>query len=287
MATLYLLGTGTPTPTPERFGTSSVLQLDDDYLMFDCGPATTYKLVKAGLFPTMINHLFFTHHHFDHIADYPCFLLCRWDQSTGKESPLTIYGPKPTKEITQKLIGPDGAFASDWKARVQAPSAQHLHVNRGGTLPRPEPAYEVLDVEPGEITANGAWKVAAAEVHHAQPWLESLAYRVSTEKGTIVFAGDTGFCPELTKFADGADVLLAMCWDHQQIMDSNGENQGVLGTTNAAKIAKEAGVKRLILTHTGSRVCEPGGREKAIADVTRIYHGEIIFAEELMTVELC
>jgi len=44
------------------------------------------KLVKAGLWPTRIDHPFFTHHHFDHDADYPCFLLCRWDQSIGRET---------------------------------------------------------------------------------------------------------------------------------------------------------------------------------------------------------
>ena len=85
MSRLYILGAGTPTPTTERFGTSFVLQLDEDFIMIDCGHATTYKLVRAGLWPTQISHLFFTHHHFDHNADYPCFLLCRWDQSTGNE----------------------------------------------------------------------------------------------------------------------------------------------------------------------------------------------------------
>ncbi len=93
MGIIYLLGTGTPTPTESRFGTSYVLQLDKDYLMFDCGPATTHKLVKIGLFPTQIDYLFFTHHHFDHNSDYPCFLLCRWDQSTGKEHRLQVWGP--------------------------------------------------------------------------------------------------------------------------------------------------------------------------------------------------
>lgn len=77
MGIIYLLGTGTPTPTESRFGTSYVLQLDKDYLMFDCGPATTHKLVKIGLFPTQIDYLFFTHHHFDHNSDYPCFPIMR------------------------------------------------------------------------------------------------------------------------------------------------------------------------------------------------------------------
>ena len=49
---LYLLGTGTPTPTKLRFGTAYVLQIGRDFLLFDCGPATTYKLVRSDLWPT-------------------------------------------------------------------------------------------------------------------------------------------------------------------------------------------------------------------------------------------
>ena len=44
---LYLLGAGAPTPTKSRFGTAYVLQIGRDFLLFDCGPATTYKLVRA------------------------------------------------------------------------------------------------------------------------------------------------------------------------------------------------------------------------------------------------
>ena len=105
MSTLYILGGGTPTPTPDRFGSSYVIELDDhkSKIMFDCGPAATDKLVKAGLWPTDIDYLFFTHHHFDHDVDYPCFLLCRWDQSVGSENTLKVFGPKPTEKLTHDL----------------------------------------------------------------------------------------------------------------------------------------------------------------------------------------
>ncbi len=66
MAQVHILGAGTPTPTAERFGSALVLELAHENLMFDCGPAATHKLVKAGFQPTDIGHLFFTHHHFDH-----------------------------------------------------------------------------------------------------------------------------------------------------------------------------------------------------------------------------
>lgn len=283
---LYLLGTGTPTPTKLRFGTAYVLQIGRDFLMFDCGPATTYKLVRSDLWPTQIDYLFLTHHHFDHNVDLPCFLLCRWDQSTGRENSLKIFGPPPTKEIVQKLIGPDGAFADDWKARVNAPVSQSVHKNRGGSLPRPLPTLEATDVDAGEVFRYGSWKVTAVQVHHVEPWLRSLAYRVDTDRGSIVFAGDTGPCAQFNDFAKGANVFVANCWNHQKTMDEDGEASGQTGTLDAARFARDSGADVLILTHTGPSLCRPGSRERAIGDIAAIYKGEIVFGEEEMVLSL-
>ena len=63
MARVHVLGAGTPTPTPQRFGTAHVLQIGDEHILFDCGPATTHKLVKAGIELPKIERLFFSHHH--------------------------------------------------------------------------------------------------------------------------------------------------------------------------------------------------------------------------------
>lgn len=283
---LYLLGTGTPTPTKLRFGTAHVLQIGRDFLLFDCGPATTYKLVRSDLWPTQIDYLFLTHHHFDHNADLPCFLLCRWDQSTGRENPLKIFGPPPTREIVQKLIGPEGAFADDWKARVGAPASQSVHKNRGGSLPRPLPTLEVTDVDAGEVFRQREWMVTTVHVHHVGPWLQSLAYRVDTDRGSIVFAGDTGPCAQLDDFAKGANVFVANCWDHQKTMDENGEALGQTGTLDAARFARDCGADVLVLTHTGPNLCRPGSRERAIGDIAASYKGEIVFGEEGMILNL-
>lgn len=284
MATLHLLGTGIPTPTPARFGTSYVLATGGAHLMFDCGPAATHKLVKAGLWPTQIGDLFFTHHHFDHNADYACFLLCRWDQSSGREQePLSVWGPPPTQWITERLVGEEGAFRDDWRARVGAPVSQSTHANRGGVLPRPKPVYDVHDVGPGKVTEGEGWAVTAAPAHHVEPWLTSLAYRVDTPQGSIVFTGDTGRCETVDELACGADVLVVNCWDRQDAMEANGEAPGQTGTRDSAAMASAAGVKRLILTHTGPRLCGPGARERTVTEVAQGYDGEIIFGEELMS----
>lgn len=286
MAEIFVLGGGTPTPTPTRFGSSHVLKTGDDLLMFDCGPAATHKLVKAGLYPTQVDHLFFTHHHFDHNIDYPCFLLCRWDQAAGEGNDLKVFGPALTEETTLGLIGENGVFAPDWKARVNHPLSQQVYVNRGGTLPRRPPSPIAKNVGPGDVASGANWQVRAAHGEHVQPWLDSLAYRADTPDGSVVFTGDTQPCQSVVDLARDADMMLCMCWDDQQNMTENGEASGQCGTTGAAQMAQEAGVKKLVLVHMGPNLAAQEPYESAISDMERIYQGEIIFSEELLRIEL-
>ena len=262
MARIYVLGAGSPTPAPTRFGSSYVVEYGGRYLIVDCGPAAIHKLVKAGLWPTKIDYLLFTHHHFDHDVDYPCFLLCRWDQSIGTENKLQVYGPTLTEEITEKIIGEDGAFAHDWKARVNHPLSQRVHVNRGGTPPRKPPEVFAKDVGPGKVLSGTDWEVSAAHAEHVQPYLDSLANRLDTPDGSIVFTGDTSPCETVVELAKDADVMLCMCRDDQ--------------TAEAATMAQEAGVKRLVLVHASPLISQPGPREKAIGDASKLFDGELM-----------
>lgn len=286
MARVHILGAGTPTPTPDRFGSAFAVEVGGEHLMFDCGPAATWKLVKAGLRPTQIDYLFFTHHHFDHDVDYPCFLLCRWDQSVGKENDLQVFGPTLTETITERILGESGAFAHDWKARIGHPVSQRVHVNRGGTLPRRPPSVRARDVGPGPVYRGREWRVDAAPAEHVQPFLDSLAYRIESAEGSIVFTGDTQPCASVVDLARGADMLLCMCWGDESRIQALGETEGTCGTHGAARMAQEAGVKKLVLVHIGVELAPHGPMEKAIGDVKRLYDGEVIFADELMSVTL-
>jgi ribonuclease Z len=252
--------------------------------MVDCGPAATYKLVKAGLWPTKIDYLFFTHHHFDHDVDYPCFLLCRWDQSIGKENRLQVFGPTLTERITEGILGENGVFAHDWKARVSHPTSHRVHLNRGGTLPRKPPDVLARDVGPGPVFSGADWEVTSARAEHVQPYLDSLAYRLDSPEGSIVFTGDTEPCQSVVDLAADADVMFCMCWDDQASMEENGEAPRQCGTTGAASMAQAAGVKKLVLVHIGAHLSSHGPMEKGIGDIKRIYEGEVIFSDELMVV---
>ena len=283
---LHVLATGCPDPAKSRFGSAFALRVKDDYLMFDCGPAATYKLAQVGIRPTQVNWLFFTHHHFDHNVDYPCFLLTRWDQESGKEERLKVFGPPPTCLITERLIGEQGAFYDDWKARIDHPASHACHQMRGGSLPRPAPCFDVADVAPGPITEHAGWSVKADRVHHVDPYLKSLAYRVDSDEGSIVFAGDAGPCPEIPALARGADALVIACGFHQDRNTDPRLSDVITGSLDIARIAAEAEVKELIITHTTQGLARPGSREKVVADVSAIFQGKIVFPDELMTLDV-
>ena len=280
---LTILGAGVPTPTRRRWGSSYLLEIGSESILVDCGPAATLKLLRTGRSPVDVERVFFTHHHFDHNADFPCFVLTRWDQASAAP-PLEVVGPPPTTEFVHRLFdGQEGVFRYDWHARTKSPTSQRVYVNRGGTLPRPPLAVRSTDIEPGFAAAGEEWRVRAARTVHMQPYMESVAYRFESESGSVVFTGDTSLCDDVLELAGGAHTLVCMCWDHEENMNSSGEAPGQSGTRTAATYARDAGVERLILTHIGGNLAAPGSLERGVADVSRIYDGEVVVAEELVT----
>ena len=119
-----------------------------------------------------------------------------------------------------------------------------------------------------------------------QPYLESLAYRVVSEHGSIVFTGDTEPVESVIELARGADMMLCMCWDTDAAMNANGEYGGMTGTTSAGLLAAQAGVRTLVLTHINAHLDSPGVREEGIRDVAAVFDGEIVFGEELLSLDV-
>ena len=286
---LHILGSGTPDPLKERYGSGFLLELDDpnQMIMVDCGPASTYKMACMEIAPSQVGHLFFTHHHFDHNADFPCLALTRWDQTTTAEKiPLKVYGPPPTATFVERLFGEEGAYVDDWKARVGHPVSGLMHTGRGGTLPRPEPRFEVREVGDGLVAETSSWKARSIPINHVEPWLQSVAYRFETAAGSILFSGDAGPCENLDTLCKGADVLVLCC----AFLDSPNSNplvgQVVTGSRDCARLAAASGAGVVVLTHSNRPASSPEGRQKILAEVSRQFSGTLIFGEEKTTVDL-
>ena len=283
---LHIIGAGCPNATAKRYGSAFVLDVGGDRLMVDCGPAATYKMAQIGITPESIDRLFFTHHHFDHNVDFPCLALTRWDQALGTEPPLTIYGPPPTARFVDAIMGAQGAFHEDVTARVEHPASHMCHQWRGGSLPRPRPVYDVHEIDEGEVAKTDRWTCTAARVHHCEPYLISVAYRFESDEGSIVFAADCGDCPEIRRFAKDADTIVMAC-THFGRNERNGAIVDVItGTPEVAGIANEANIGRVVLTHTSPNYLKPGVIERSIGEIARSYAGQIVFPDELVTVNL-
>jgi len=281
-----LLGAGVPTPTPRRFGSAYLLDVADRGILIDCGPATTHKLTQAGRAAPDVSMLLFTHHHFDHNADYPCFVLTRWDQDIH-QTPLRVYGPPPTAALTRKLFeAPDGAYVCDWNARVEHPGSQRVFANRGGRPPRTAPKIDAADIDATFVLEEAGFSVRAADTVHAQPYLESVAYRISSDRASIVFTGDTEPVDSVVELARGADMMICMCWDTDSAMEADGVSRGMTGTTSAGMLAAQAGVRTLVLTHINAHLDSPAVREEGIRDVARVFDGQIVFGDELLSLDV-
>lgn len=280
-----IIGCGTPTPLPDRFGSAYVVDIGGEKLLFDCGPATTWKLVRNGISPTEIDTVVFTHHHFDHDADFPAFILTRWDQNVPRDRLLRVYGPTLTERFTNGIIDEKtGLFAHDWLARVHHPGSQITYQERGGVLPRAKPLVLASDIGPGVVLETDRYRVTAAPAEHVQPFLDSLAYRIDTDEGSVVITGDTRPCDSITELARGADVLMMMCWESQERMARGDHALASCSIRGAAETAAGAGVKQLVMVHIGARLTRPELAGTNEAEARAVWGGRLVWGEEQMVV---
>src|SRR5438876_10875937 len=85
-----LLGTGTPFPNAERFGSAILVEVAGTKLLFDCGRAVVIRLTQAGVSPKEVDALFLTHLHSDHVVGIPDLWLSGW--LLGRSKPLPLRG---------------------------------------------------------------------------------------------------------------------------------------------------------------------------------------------------
>ena len=285
MPRLLILGSGTPEPVDERWGTSFVLEIAAQRLMVDCGPATTYKMHRMGVSPTQIDHLLFTHLHSDHIADYPCFLMTRFDMSTGKEPDLQVYGPPPIRDITEGLWSPErGVFWYDVVARTKHPMSVGAYHLRGGSGPRPEPVVRVHEFGEGEVVQEPSWRCYARQVRHAQPYIDCFGFRLETDEGVVAFSGDTAPVDAVVDLGWEADLLVMSVLQRESVMQTSSARGAMCGTIGAAELAQRAGAKRLVVNHQAKEMAPPAEMSAAIHEVKSVYEGLLFWGKDMMEV---
>ena len=190
---LILLGTGGgPRPRQSSMSTAQVIIANDVPYVVDCANGVSRQLVLAGVALAKVRHVFVTHHHSDHNADYGNLLLLAW--ASGLRTRVDTWGPPPIERITRLFF------------EMSAPDME-VRIADEGRVPL------VPLIHPHELTQDGPVmqdenvKVTAARVEHPLV-ADAFAYRFDARDRSIVISGDTHRSDNLVKLARGADVLV-------------------------------------------------------------------------------
>jgi len=99
-----LLGTGVPTPRPDRFGPSTLVEAGEQKLLIDAGRGAAIRLFQIGIPIGRIDALFLTHFHSDHTSGIPDIWLTGWLESHfgTRRRPFHVVGPTGVQSIDGK-----------------------------------------------------------------------------------------------------------------------------------------------------------------------------------------
>lgn len=249
---LVLLGTaGGPRPRTTRSAPAQAIVVDDTVYVVDCGNGVARQLVLANLPLRAVRHIFITHHHSDHNADYGNLILLAW--AAGLHTPLDSWGPPPLVRMTDLFFEMN---ATDIRARTVDERRVPLR-----PLVR---AHEVHGG--GPVMQDENVRVTAALVHHP-PIVPAFAYRFDAADRSIVVSGDTTPSDSLVALARRADILV-----HEALFDEAAVDRLVASVPNASDL------RRSILSH--HTTAEEAGRVAAEAQVGTLVLSHLIPAED-------
>lgn len=217
---LVTVGTGTVAPSARRVCACHWVARGDTRVLLDCGNGALHRLAEFGLPWQDVSHVVVTHFHPDHWGDLPMLVYAlKYTTVPPRTDPLVILGPPGVVRLIRALAEGYG----DWLL---------------------DPGFQIgiLDVRDGEPFPLGA--DVSLETFPVPHTPESVALSLTAPEGRLVYTGDTGPSSELARWAGGCDVLLAECSLPEALaMD------GHLTPERAGDLAREAGAKRLVLTH--------------------------------------
>jgi ribonuclease Z len=296
---VIVVGSGSPAPDPLRVQACVAIIADGDFLLFDAGGGSAYRLGLLGLPASQISTVFFTHLHSDHMADLPLIANLGWRH--GRQHHLTVFGPTGTETVVNgfnQAHHPDLAFRYENTKDFCAPV--EVALPKGHDVPTP--AGETRDLV---YQGPSGLRVYAFLVDHP-PVEPAFGYRIEYQDRVVVISGDTRRCENVAHQAQKADILIHEAYNKQlvdRMLDLAADEivrtpHGAIladearqvqsyhtSPVEAAAIAAQAQVHTLVFTHIipplGNRLARFLVTERLfMAGVKDRFPGQVILAED-------
>ncbi len=277
MFELTFLGTSASVPLPKRGLSSAIVSHDEHRFMVDCGEGTQRQLFISGLGFRRLNHVLITHPHLDHFMGLGGILSTLGQMEIFDE--INIYGGKTTLDkindlihkvvfrgarmpfkINMKEVQPGVIYQAEHFV-VAAFPVQHRGSDCFGFLFQEHSRRPFLNDKATELgVPNGPQRKLLVQ---GKPITLDDGRIISPDdvmgelqKGAkLVMTGDCGETESLVKICRDADLLVTE-GTYREIDIDLARAHGHLHATQAARLARDAGVRQLLLTHISGRYPE-------------------------------
>src|SRR5687767_12087912 len=279
---IVLLGTGTPSPDPERAGPATAVVVNGTPYLIDFGPGVVRRIAAAsqqgvkGLAVVDVRVAFLTHLHSDHTIGYADLILTPW--SVGRSQPLEVYGPKGLKHMTDHILE---AYREDIAIR-----RRDKHVLG---VPEQAEGYKVRahEIRPGTVYKDRNVTVKAFLVNHGDV-PQAFGYRIEAPDRTIVISGDAAPSQGVIDNCNGCDVLIHEAYSMMTYNAVSPAYQAYrrkhhTSSREVAEIATKARPGLLILYHRANPggVGRPNPEEVLLEEVRQLYGGKVAIGHDL------
>jgi ribonuclease BN (tRNA processing enzyme) len=272
---VQMLGTRGPEFLDNRASTGYLIWLDNHArIIVDTGPGTVQRFKESGANFEDLQLILFTHFHVDHSADFPAYIKGGFFTERSKD--LDILGPSGTAFVTSAELFVDRMLGKNFGAYPylsshidpEASSAYKLHVE---TIPW---SYQNLNIK--TIYDKAGFIIKSVSVHHGP--FPAIGYRIETAGCVISFTGDmSGRLRAMPDLAKGSDLMIA----HNAIPEDATGVPALLHMKPSyiGKMAAEAGVKKLLLTHLMKRSISR--QDETLKLIQESYKGPVEFPKDL------
>lgn len=279
---LIVLGTSSQQPTRRRNHGAYLFRWNDEGLLFDPGEGTQRQFIYANIAPPVVTRIFISHFHGDHCLGVGSFLM-RLNLDKVPH-PIHIYYPASGKkyldrlrygsiyheaiEVVEHPVEKAGIVADDGKFKIEAVFLKHGVENIGWRVT--EPDTRKFDREKLEaLGLRGAMirkliEEGSVDIEGRAVTLDDVSAVRPGESISVVL--DTKLCREAVEVARGARLLLCESTyleEERALANSHFH----LTAKQAAAIAKEAEVKKLVLTHYSARYTSSNPFKEEAAEI--------------------